>query len=111
MGCPPGVGDTHVLAHILVKVDVFALLEDLLLKQLDLASALDQDSGWVRVGAVHPDTGRVIAAILQTLEAGDQTVKNRISPVRRRGGLGLRPVAGRRHRADHSLPALCDPHA
>ena len=82
VGGPPGVRDAHMLANILIKVDVFALLEDLLLKQLDLASALDQDGGGVRVRAVHPNTGRVIAAILQTLEAGDQNVKYLLSTFR-----------------------------
>ena len=57
VGGPPSVGDPHVLAHGLVKVDVLALLEDLLLQQLDLARALDKDGGWVRKGSVHPDTG------------------------------------------------------
>ena len=71
-----------MLGHILVKVDVFAQLEDFVLKQLDLASALDEDGGGIRVGAVYPDTGRVIAAILQTLEAGDQNVKYLLSTFR-----------------------------
>ena len=64
VGGPSCVGDAHVLVHVLVKVDIFTLLEDLLLQQLDLTRALDKDSRWVSKGAVHPDTSRVIAAIL-----------------------------------------------
>ena len=82
VGGPSRVGNTHVLAHALVKVDVLALLEDLLLEQLDLAGALHQDSGGIREGTVNPDTSRVIAAILQTFEARDQNVKNLFSTFR-----------------------------
>ena len=57
MGGPSSVGDANMLVNTLVKVDVLALLEDFLLQQLDLASALDKNGRWVRKRAVHPNAG------------------------------------------------------
>ena len=79
MSRPARVGDAHVSGHALVEVDVLALLEDLLLQQLDLTRALDQDCGGVGDGSIHPDTSRVIAAILKTFEASNQNVQNLFS--------------------------------
>ena len=75
MGGPPRVGDANMLVDTLIKVDILALLEDFLLQQLDLASALDKNGRWVRKRAVNPNTRWVIAAVLQTFEASNQNVK------------------------------------
>ena len=81
VGCPPGVSDTNVTVQRVLKLEPLFISIDLILQHLHLALLL-QDEKISVISSIKPHPGRVVAAILQSLESSDQQLQDLLPTLR-----------------------------